>query len=201
MISRLALFSILLALVFPALAQDENPEPPPEFDVELIVFRHLSPDDTEQPVTKRDYEFDDDNGNEFGDKAGDADDAADEKPEIEIRRFPPLATDQLRLGSVSDKLLDSRDWSPILHYGWRQPVLGRDDGPAVAIAGNRRGAYATGTVRLTVERFLRLELDLKMDPGTGIAYTLNQARRLRSGQMHYFDHPQFGLVVLVSRTD
>ena len=175
MMKRLSAFALLVCLALPAFGQDE----PQEFDIELIVFRHLSPDDSEPPLVREE---------------------TDEEP-IKRRRFTPLTTDQIRLGSISQKLMGSREWSPILHYGWRQPVLGREDAPAVSIAGNRAGAYASGSVRLTVERYLRVELDLQMDPGTGLSYTIDQSRRLRSGQTHYFDHPQFGVIVLVSRTD
>ena len=169
-------FAVLILLSVPVAAQDS----PAEFDVELIVFRHLSPDDSE-PQIDREQETD--------------------KPRIRRQRYTPLTTDQLRLGSISQKLLSSRDWSPILHYGWRQPVLGREDAPAVSLSGNRRGAFASGSVRLSVERFLRLELDLQMDPGTGISYKMDQTRRLRSGQIHYFDHPQFGVIALVSKAE
>ena len=178
MTSRYTLATILFVLLTSsALAEDEEPA---QFDVELIVFRHLTPDDSE-PQINREEEIDPD------------------KPRIRRRRFTPLTTDQLRLGSISQKLLSSRDWSPILHYGWRQPAIGREEAPAVALAGNRRGAYASGTARLSVERFLRLELDLQMDPGSGISFTLDQSRRMRSGEVHYFDHPQFGVIALVSR--
>lgn len=167
----------MLALLATSLAAEEAPAPP-QFDIELIVFRHLTPDDSELQVERNEE---------------------DEEQRIRRRRFPPLAPEELRLGNISQKLLRSRDWSPILHYGWRQPVEGREDAPAVSVAGNRRGGYAAGTVRVSLERFLRLELDLQMDPGTGISYTLQQARRLRSGQIHYFDHPQFGVIALISR--
>ena len=176
---QLLCVALLFLFALPVIAEEQ--EQPPEFDVELIVFRHLTPDDSEPPVVRQNEE--------------------DQTPAFKRRRFSPLTTDQLRLGTVSNRLLNSRDWSPILHYGWRQPVLGREEGPAVSIAGNRRGGYVSGSVRLTVERFLRVELDLKMDPGSGIVYTLEQSRRLRSGELHYFDHPQFGVIVLVSRTD
>ncbi|MBT8131567.1 MAG: peptidoglycan binding protein CsiV [Gammaproteobacteria bacterium] len=175
----LLLAALLLGLMLPGWSQEEDLT---QFDVELIVFRHLTPDESELQVDRV---------------------VEDETEEARIprRRFTPLTPDQLRLGAVSQKLLGSKDWSPILHYGWRQPGIDRDDAPEVNLAGSRRGARATGTVRLSVERFLRLELDLEMDPGSGIRYTLDQSRRMRSGEIHYFDHPQFGVIALVSRAE
>ncbi|MDH3645389.1 MAG: peptidoglycan binding protein CsiV [Gammaproteobacteria bacterium] len=171
--------ALLVFLSFSVTAEDEEPV---QFDVEMIVFRHLAPDDSEPQIDRVEEEDPD-------------------KPRIRRRRFTPLTSDQLRLGSISKTLLSSRDWSPVLHYGWRQPAFGRVEAPAVSLAGNRRGAYASGSARLSVERFLRLELDLQMDPGTGVSYTLDQARRMRSGEIHYFDHPQFGVIALVSRAE
>jgi len=173
--TRFLIAALLAVISFTAKAQDEAPQ----FDVELIVFRHLTPDDSELQVAREEKD----------------------KPRIRRRRFTPLTPDQLRLGEISQRLLRSRDWSPILHYGWRQPAVGREDAAAVSVAGNRRGAFASGVIRLSLERFLRLELDIKIDPGTGISYALDQARRIRSGQVHYFDHPQFGVIALVSRAE
>lgn len=170
---------LLMLAMLAAGSPGAEQEPLPVFDVEVIVFRHLTPDDSELQVERAEPE--------------------EEEQAPVRRRFTPLTPEQLRLQEVSQSLLRSRDWSPILHYGWRQPVASREDAPVVAIAGNRRGAYAAGTVRLSLERFLRLELDLEMDPGTGLSYTLDQARRIRSGRIHYFDHPQFGVIALVSR--
>ncbi len=168
--------TLLVLVAAPAVAEEETD---PEFDVEIIVFRHLNPDDSELQVEREE----------------------EDSTEIRRRRFASLAPDQLRLGTINQELLGSRDWSPVLHYGWRQPVAGRDDAAVVSVAGNRRGAYASGTVRVSLERFLRLELDLEMDPGSGTSYRLEQARRMRSGEVHYFDHPQFGVIALISRPE
>lgn len=175
-------FGLVPLLAFGQQADSE----PAVFDVEIIVFRHLNADQAERMVDR---------------VASATDSAATPAPaprRVRSETLPPAA---LRLGDINERLMRSSEWSPILHAGWRQPVESRESAGAMPVAGSRRGAYVSGTARMSLERFLRLELDLQLDDGSGESYRLEQARRLRSGQVHYFDHPQFGVIVLVSRTD
>lgn len=56
-----------------------------------------------------------------------------------------------------------------------------------------------GTVSLTRARFLHLAADLiYVDPATGIPVQLRESRRMRSNELHYLDHPRFGVLVQVS---
>lgn len=72
-----------------------------------------------------------------------------------------------------------------------------------------------GTVRLSRSRFLHLALDLRYSPQGATAaaplfsifgrqaepaplYRLAQSRRVRSGELNYFDHPRFGAIVLLT---
>lgn len=169
----IALPALLLAM-HAVSAQDSAPE----FDVEIIVFRHVNPDMTEQPAV------------------------AMEEPvatEVRRRRYPTLPADQLQLGGASRRLLSSAEFSPILHAGWRQPTEPNEVAAAMPVAGNRLGATVNGTVRVSLDRFLRIEVDLAMDDGSGQRFHLDQARRVRSGEVHYFDHPHFGVLAVVNR--
>ncbi|MBT8143882.1 MAG: peptidoglycan binding protein CsiV [Gammaproteobacteria bacterium] len=170
----LSLLLTILLMPVPALAQE-----PPVFDVEVIVFRHVEADNTELPSYDRDAE---DN----------------EATPVRRRRYPALSADELRLGGAAQRLLSSSEWSPILHAGWRQPTDSREEAAAMSVAGTRRGASVRGTVRVSVDRFLRMEVDLQLDGGTGDTFSLTQARRVRSGEVHYFDHPQFGVIATVN---
>jgi len=66
-----------------------------------------------------------------------------------------------------------------------------------------------GTVRVAVERYLHLYLDLKLVDTTLTLnadfsdydlpeFRLNQHRRMRSKELHYFDHPKFGVIALIT---
>lgn len=57
-----------------------------------------------------------------------------------------------------------------------------------------------GTVTLTVTRFLHLAADLLyIDPDTGLPLQLKESRRMRLNELHYLDHPRFGVLARVSR--
>ncbi len=62
-----------------------------------------------------------------------------------------------------------------------------------------------GTLRLYRSRYLHLEADLLYRPGTppegvaGRVFRLTESRRMRSGRLHYLDHPLFGVLVEARR--
>jgi hypothetical protein len=78
-------------------------------------------------------------------------------------------------------------------------------------SGNRNPerAYVDGLVRVSVERYLHLDLNLRLHlratttEATSLEYgvpeiRLRQRRRMRSKELHYFDHPRFGVIALIT---
>jgi len=73
------------------------------------------------------------------------------------------------------------------------------------------GQELYGTLRLIRSRYLHLEADLRYQPQavseswasalppSGPLYRLTQRHRMRSGELHYLDHPALGLVAQVRR--
>lgn len=78
-------------------------------------------------------------------------------------------------------------------------------------------ARLDGTLRVSVNRYLHLSVDLLYDEGGGQEtvgrnlfsifgsaghrvhrFRMTQRRRLRSGELHYFDHPRFGMIALLT---
>ena len=92
------------------------------------------------------------------------------------------------------------------------------DGPQAEsseTAADRPGATLEGTIDLSRNRYLHLDVDLLYRPpaapqSAGLfsifqadqpritAFRLHQSRRVRSKQLHYFDHPRFGLLTVVT---
>lgn len=57
-----------------------------------------------------------------------------------------------------------------------------------------------GTVNLIAGEIPQVDVDLiYRDPNTGLPLQLKESRRLRSGELHYLDHPRFGALVRVDR--
>jgi len=80
--------------------------------------------------------------------------------------------------------------------------------PGAALSGPPapRSPEIEGTLRLYRARYLHLDVDLRYQPGLpppGLeqevsAFRLTESRRVRSRKLHYFDHPLFGVLALVT---
>lgn len=103
--------------------------------------------------------------------------------------------------------------------GWSAPAVNLP--AAVQLAGEKvavspfalrpAGQELYGTLRLIHSRYLHLEADLRYQPqavaeswasslpASGPLYQLTERRRMRSGELHYLDHPALGLVAQVRR--
>lgn len=125
----------------------------------------------------------------------------------------------LTLGKVRNSLRRSAHYRPILHAGWRLPGLPRNSARPVHVsrslvagtgatairAGERPSVH--GTVKVSLARFLQVEVDLLYRrPAIGEAaapafaptmFRLVSERRMRSGELHYIDHPLFGVLMLL----
>jgi hypothetical protein len=134
-------------------------------------------------------------------------------PEPEPFRFRLLTPDEYELGAAQRSLERLSAYRPVLHAGWVQQGLPEEQATGVDLAlfGH---AELRGQIELYLSRFLHVELDIDYQPLDGPAaavraapqlgefplpprYHLHTERRLRSGELHYFDHPAFGVLVLV----
>jgi hypothetical protein len=129
-------------------------------------------------------------------------------------RFRPLRADELELGREYGTLQRLGAYTPILHGGWVQEGLAENEARAfnLALLGARN---PNGSIRLHVSRFLHLTIDLSYQPlGLGATapradsfglgefvlaprYMMRESRSVRSGELHYFDHPAFGMLVVL----
>ena len=118
-------------------------------------------------------------------------------------RWLPAPTHALK--TEARRLRRSLGLDIIWHGRWIQPVPDRSAGDplmlAVQSAANRR--RLSGTLQVTRGRYLhfnaRLWLEqLPQGQADPIAYMqLKQARTMRSGELHYLDHPRMGILVRI----
>ena len=195
-IARAAILSLAF-VVTASPAQDA--EEPRDYQVELVVFRHLAKTGANE---------------DWNDRNKVAVNTAGETPAAEPRRprrlqFEPLSPERFTLTEVFGKLRGSRDFRPIYQAGWIQPGYAPDEAATIRlsrIAPMPRGLG--GEAKLHVSRFLHLAIDMDLradqsEPGELDApvYRLRETRKMRSGELHYFDHPQFGVLVRITRAD
>jgi hypothetical protein len=132
--------------------------------------------------------------------------------------FRVLRSDELQLTSTYRRLARLSAYRMLAHGGWIQEGL--DEGAARPMdLANLGIVNPRGTLRLRLSRFLHLGVDLEYQAaplgGTAAAsadpqaltalapgsrrYRIVEDRRVsRSGELHYVDHPMFGLLFLIS---
>jgi hypothetical protein len=132
----------------------------------------------------------------------------------EALRVRPLRPDELKLGVEYRKIRAISAYEPLVHVGWVQPGLPETDAVPIDL-GTLGLSNPRGTVRVHLSRFLHITLDLTYLGKSSAAgsdlrgdgldeivlaphYRLTATRNVRSGELHYFDHPAFGVLVRVT---
>ena len=144
------------------------------------------------------------------------DDAGDEV----VHAFRLVDRSELSLVPVWNSLGRSAHYRPLLHAGWRLPgfapgaarpahvSLNLDDRSVLRDdSGERPDVH--GTVKVSLNRYLLVEVDLLYrrtateevagpeDAGPA-RFRLVAERRMRSRELHYIDHPVFGMLVWIT---
>lgn len=183
-----SLLALLLLQAGPLLAAS------PLYDVEVIVFANDHPDDQGEQWPVR-----------IEDKADGI---------YMDNRITALPRESGSLDGVRNSL-QRHGHQVLLHRRWRQPASSKSSG-AYRVRGNVDGSRPVldGYIRLLRGRYLHLEVDLTMSearqpqyPGAfnpdaspaAASYHLQEKRRVRQTELHYFDHPRFGVLARVTR--
>jgi len=142
--------------------------------------------------------------------------------------FRLLPSSVYKLGGVYSELRSSREYRPILHLAWQQPQLTqsrskyvhirKDNGTGQQADVNDALVKLDGVIRIRSSQFLHADVDLfyfinelsasfinanaGSQDSSQIQATfveLNETRRMKLNELHYFDHPVFGMFLRVSR--
>jgi hypothetical protein len=147
--------------------------------------------------------------------------AAEGDPSLPAPTEDPLAIrllspDEYQLKAEYRKLSTLSAYHPLLHTGWVQPGLPENQAKPFDL-GQLGVVNPRGSVRVYLSRFLHVSLDLAYQeaaapelPSAATAgndlrevtfarrYRLTAERQVRSGELHYFDHPVFGVLVKIT---
>ena len=167
-----------------------------------------------------------------------------ELPDTTKARAPASGSAPQRLSNSADRLRRQPGYTVLLHTAWRQPVGSQKRAPWIRLTDAPDATTAAtldGMVRLSVRRYLHLDLDLVVtrevevaiteEPVTGavaiplaepaaapatvttpgatpapavtysrvrLPFRMVDSRRMRSDEVHYVDHPAFGVLVLAT---
>jgi hypothetical protein len=160
---------VLLGALLPALASAESEM----YDFEIVLF--------ERP----------------GDGGGESWPAAPQSPDRDLAaaRLESLPGARKALGPAAYTL---RQKGMIVHehIAWRQVPRGRGSKTWYWVGDNR----LSGLIRVTRGRYLHLETDLLLyDANSGRPHRIQLHRRMRSGELHYVDHPRLGILIQAER--
>jgi hypothetical protein len=127
-----------------------------------------------------------------------------------------LDGDELELGRARARLNALGAYAPLLHTGWSQTTLLEGEARPFELARLGR-LQPAGSIRLHRSRFLHLTVDVSLQndyryaqnaPSADsrwplaelvgpVRYRIQAQRRVRIGELHFFDHPAFGILIVV----
>ena len=188
------------------------------YQVEMVVFEHLTADDS----------------GEFWNTG----DVQDYSRAVELvtdtdapNAFKMLPSSSYKLGGINKVLRLSRGYRPVHHVAWQQPELTKSKAKKVHIKDPE--AKINGTVNLRGGHLLHLDLDISyfvdLFTESVISFTkenmsvasedeeeievdeeiimsgtyaqMKETRRIKLNELHYFDHPLFGVIMRVTRLE
>jgi hypothetical protein len=113
------------------------------------------------------------------------------------------------LNAHREQMARGGPYDPLIHLAWRQPVedIQRARFLYFQVPEPETGITTPslrGTVRVSKGRFLRVDLDVALREsrptapraGEALVYRLRDRRSVRSGDLHYLDHPALGALVM-----
>ena len=101
-----------------------------------------------------------------------------------------------RLSGIWQALRNSSQYRPLRHLAWTQRGRPKRSAPEILV-GEDIDSDVYGTARMYRARFLHLDLDLLLNTANGNYRFINH-RRMRSNELHYIDHPMFGVLVIAT---
>ncbi len=195
------LLCILLSFITTSVAAEpENSQDEfDQYDIEILIFEqsHQIGLDNEQW-----QKLEVDEGEADGGDGGDGDFptkeiletvSLDDGGENVIVELPSTS---LTLADTRERLNSTVDYRVLYHKAWHQTVRDKDKSTAVWI----ELPELEGTINLHKQRFLHFSADLSFNSLFG-EVKLEQSRRLKSKELHYFDHPLFGILVRVVKIE
>ncbi|MES9958094.1 MAG: CsiV family protein [Sedimenticola sp.] len=192
-------------------AQETTEESQQLYDIELVVFARQAPgaDSSES--------WPDDPGTPDWSNAVNLDGQGDIAAipgatllELLPRESHRLSADARRLERSGDRL------QGLAHLAWRQPGFPREMALPVYLHSTARDIYdqplLEGTVTISLGRYLHADLDLllrQQSPYSSAGDSLLEQkttghrfqahRKMRSGELHYLDHPLLGALILIEK--
>ena len=106
------------------------------------------------------------------------------------------------ISKVAEQISQDGNYRLLLHGYWQQTAEAKSDTKPMRLA--TTDGTLDGLFRFYLSRFLHVDLDMQLrQPGatadaTPLVLRLREHRRIRTQDVHYFDHPRFGMLVRIT---
>lgn len=113
-----------------------------------------------------------------------------------------LTRAQFAMNGIWTSMRRSAGYRPLAHFAWAMPAEWTGEPIPLRLSTLAASPLPfSGMASLQEERFVHLALDLRMPAveEDGGEYRIRERRRLLLGEVHYFDHPRFGVVARLFR--
>ena len=208
--TRCSIFLLIAVLVIPSASAADR-----WYQVEVIVFRHLNTAlaGREQWLDLKSHPDFRDAVELFVEEPRPQDETGNEVARVEPIAFQSLPKDALKLAEIVTRFRDLSEYEPVSHVGWWQPASGQNgarkvyitdqpgsvgdaspnvlDVPAGALDSRPR---IDGTIRVLIGQLLYVTVDFVSYGGAGPGRS-TERRKVRLKELHYFDHPHFGVII------
>lgn len=114
-----------------------------------------------------------------------------------------LAATAHRLSGAANRLRGQPGFTVVWHEAWQQTLRRSGSAPAISLPAALRELGIEGRLRPYRGRFLHFEVDLRLATAVALegqppsVWRLAESRRMRSGEIHYLDHPRLGIIVRI----
>ena len=129
----------------------------------------------------------------------------------EFRHKPPS---EMSMSDYAQRLIRNGGFEILQHMAWQQQVPVRGDPQPIYL--NLKDGALQGQIDITLGRYLHTAATLWLradervtspqkeadsQPLVPLYAQMQQSRRMRSGELHYFDHPLFGMIVRIEKVE
>lgn len=169
---------------------------PQVYQVEIILFRFINPASTStEALSSPDSATS--NDVPAGTKS-----SLNETTGRQLRRLPVNPESQ-RLGDISRQLSASGTYKVLAYRSWLQLLNSQKNAEVLQLTDlDIESTAASGQLQVYQEQSVYLAPDIELGSSlSGKKPAIKGARQIPLGKPVYFDHPQFGLIAMITRSD
>lgn len=172
----IVILNLIIAMIFSSIVRAN---PTQLYTVELLVFKYTNSSAAQQESWLLDRE---------------ALSAATLKMPA-VLPYPELDPSELTLKTESWALRQKLNYPILLHTAWQQPISSVRSAKPFTIIDDQQ--QILGTLKISNSNYIDIEANFQLPDEP--QYTLTEKLRVRDDEVHYLDHPAFGILIKVMR--